>query len=221
MKVTLLFVIIFSSFSFAVCQKTYTVSMGDRNAAIELTTNAIAEISNKNYTEGFNLLRKSIEVDSLFRDAYLRIYHLYTLTHKNTEETLEALEKGKRIFGEDDELFFYCGEIYRLNKIIDKAFYEYSKAIEFAKNNGEDFYLVPYYYLNRGNLFLLSDKFESAINDYNYLLKLDSVSTSGLTNRGFAYFILGEKEKACKDWEMAVKNGFEKANEYYLRHCKD
>lgn len=223
MKGTLLliFVILFTNNLLVVCQKTYTVSLDDRNTAIELTKNAITEINNKNYTEGFNKLKKSIEIDSLFREAYLRIYHLYTLTHKNTEETIEAIEKGKRIFEEDDELFFYCGEIYRLNERMDKAFYEYSKAIEFAKINGEDFYLVPYYYLNRGNLFLTSDKYESAINDYNYLLKLDSASTSGLTNRGIAYFKLGEAEKACKDWEMAGKNGFEKANEYYHRHCKN
>jgi tetratricopeptide (TPR) repeat protein len=220
-KTVLIFTVILFNISFVIAQKTYTISVDDRNAAIELTKKAISDINNKDFTKAFFKLRKSIEIDSLFREAYLRIYQLYSLNQENTKETIEILKKGKRIFEEDDELFFYCGEIYRLNAMIDKAFYEYAKAIEYAKTNGEDFYLVPYYYLNRGNLFLASEKYDSAINDYNYLLKLDSTSNSGLTNRGIAYYKLGENEKACQDWDMAIKNGFEKANDYYQKHCKN
>ncbi len=220
-KAILILSIILFSISFAIGQTTHTISIDDRNAAIELTRNAILDMNSKNYSQAFNKLRKSIEIDSLFRDAYLRIYQLYTLTRENTEESIETLKKGKRIFEEDDELIFYCGEIYRLNAKMDEAIYEYSKAIDYAKINGEDFYLVPYYYLNRGNLFLASEKLESAIHDYNYLLKLDSSSASGLTNRGITYFKLGEKDKACKDWNMAIKIGSKKANEYYRKHCTD
>lgn len=220
-KTVLIFIIILFNIPFARGQKTYTISIDDRNAAIELTKNAISDIENKDFTQAFYKLRKSIEIDSLYREAYLRIYQLYSLNQENTEETIEILKKGKRIFEEDDELFFYCGEIYRSNAMMDKAFYQYSKAIEYAKYNGEDFYLVPYYYLNRGNLFLASEKLDSAINDYNYLLKLDSTSTSGLTNRGIAYYKMGEKEKACLDWAMAIKNGYEKANYYYQQYCKN
>lgn len=220
-KTVLIFTFFLLNISFAIGQKTYNVSFDDRNAAIELIRNAISDISNKDFTKAFIKLSKSIEVDSLFRETYLRIYQLYSLNNDNTEETIELLNKGKRIFEEDDELFFYCGEIYRLNSMINKAFYEYSKAIEYAKTNGEDFYLVPYYYLNRGNIFLASEKYDSAIIDYNYLLKLNPNSTSALTNRGIAFYKLGENEKACQDWDMAVKKGFDRANEYYQKHCKN
>ena len=132
-KTVLIFTFFLLNISFAIGQKTYNVSFDDRNAAIELTRNAISDISNKDFTKAFIKLRKSIEVDSLFRETYLRIYQLYSLNNDNTEETIELLNKGKRIFEEDDELFFYCGEIYRLNSMINKAFYEYSKAIEYAK----------------------------------------------------------------------------------------
>jgi tetratricopeptide (TPR) repeat protein len=220
-KTVLTFIIILTNITFAIGQVSYAISIDDRNAAIELTKDAISDINNKDFTKAFLKLKKSIEIDSLFREAYLRIYQLYSLNKENTKESIEILEKGKRIYEEDDELFFYCGEIYRLNAMMDKAFYEYSKAIDYAKTNGEDFYLVPYYYLNRGNLYLASEKFDLAINDYNYLLILDSTSTGGLTNRGIAYYKIGEKEKACQDWDMAIKNGFEKANYYYQKHCKN
>lgn len=220
-RVLLILAFAAASTSFVLGQKTYTVSVEDRNAVIELTKNAVFDINNKDFTQAFIKLTRALELDSTFRETYLRFYQVYLLSHRNVDETINALEKGKRIFEEDDELFFYCGEIYRQNGIKDKAFYEYSMAIEYAKINGEDYYLVPYYYLSRGNLFLASDKYESAIDDYSYLIKLESSSTSGLTNRGIAYFKLGIREKACQDWKMAVEYGFDKANEYFQKHCKD
>lgn len=220
-RIALIFAITSATISLVYSQKTYMVSVDDRNAAIELTQNAVLDINSKNYANAFIKLRESIEIDSVFRETYLRIYQVYALSHENVYETISTLEKGKRIFEQDDELFFYCGEIYRQNEMVEKAFYEYSKAIEYAKVNGEDYYLVPYYYLNRGNLLLTSEQFELAIKDYSYLIKLDSTSTSGLTNRGIAYYKLGINEKACDDWEIAAKYGFDKANEYYQKHCKD
>ena len=102
----LIFALIFLIFSFAIGQTTYTVLTDDRNAAIELTQNAVSDISNKDYVNAFNKLKKSIEIDSLYRDAYLHIYQLYTKYPKNTEKVVELLKKGKRIFEEDDELPF-------------------------------------------------------------------------------------------------------------------
>ncbi len=220
-KLVLFFGMIFFSISFLLGQKTHTVLVNDRNTAIDLTNEAISDIDNKDYTKAFNKLRKSIKIDSLYREAYLRIYHLYSKNQENAEETIGALKKGKRIFEEDDELYFYCGQIYRSIGDAEKAFYEYTKAIEYAKVNGEDFYLVPYYYLNRGNLYLFSNRYESAINDYNHLLKLDATSNSGLTNRGIAYHLMGDYKKACQDWNRAIENGFDKAKAYYRMYCKD
>lgn len=130
------------------------------------------------------------------------------------------MNKGKRIFQENDELNFYCGELYRLNNNYEKAIIEYTNAMKYAKTYGEDFYLVPYYYLNRGNIYLKEGKLKLALNDYNYLLKLDSTSSSGLTNRGIAMYKLGYKDKACHDWKKASENGFAVANNYYQKYCK-
>ncbi len=152
--------------------------------------------------------------------AYLHVYQLYTLSRTNAVESLNIFSKGKKIFKEQDEFFFYCGEIYRLNSNTDEALYEYSKAIELAKNNGEEFYLVPFYYLNRGNLHLSLKKLESAIIDYNDLLRLNPVSTAGFTNRGIAYHMLGEIDKACRDWESAIQLGFQQPNTYHEKYCR-
>lgn len=222
MKLAVLFtVIFFVSISFAMGQKEYIVSVDDRNSAMQFAKEAILDIKNKDYDSALNKLMKSIEADSVFKDPYLYLYQLCTLDLKYSDIIIKAFTKGKRVFGKDDELFFYCGEIYKLNAIYDKAILEYTNAMEYAKTNGEDFYLVPYYYLNRGNLYLRSEQFTSALNDYNYLLKLDPVSTGGLTNRGTTYYKLGEKGKACQDWDKAIKTGSKNADEYYQKYCKD
>ena len=87
-KTVLIFTFFLLNISFAIGQKTYNVSFDDRNAAIELTRNAISDISNKDFTKAFIKLSKSIEVDSLFRETYLRIYQLYSLNNDNTEESI-------------------------------------------------------------------------------------------------------------------------------------
>jgi len=202
-------------------QKTIAVSIEDRNLAIRQTKEATAAIKNENYDIALDKLQKSIEKDSTYREAYLQLYQVGNKNLNNSEAIFQGLNKGKRIFEEDDELHFYCGEMYRLNSNFDSALIEYSNAIKYAKTNGEDFYLVPYYYLKRGNIYLKQEQYQLALNDYNYLLKLDPTSTSGLTNRGTTYFKLGEKDKACQDWNNAVNNGFVNANAYLKKYCKN
>lgn len=218
-KIFLLALTLFLTMTYALGQKTYSGSIDSRNAAIQLTNEAISEIKNKNYDSALNKLLASIKTDSTIRETYLRLYQVAIADHEHNAIIIEALNKGKRIFQEDDVLNFYCGEVYRLNANYEKAIIEYTNAMKYAKVYGEDFYLVPYYYLNRGNIYLKTGKLESALDDYNYLLKLDSTSTSGLTNRGITMYKLGYKDEACHDWEKAVKNGFTVANKYYQKYC--
>jgi len=221
MKKTVLFILmIFLSMAYALGQKTYSGSIDNRNAAIQLANEAISDIKNKNYESALNKLLTSIKTDSTLREAYLRLYQVATLDHKHYEIIIDALNKGQKIFQEDDVITFYCGELYRLSGNDEKALMKYTHAMNYAKKYGEDFYLVPYYYLNRGNIYLKTGKLKAALHDYNYLLQLDSTSTSGLTNRGIAMYKLGYKDKACHDWEKASENGFTVANKYYQKYCK-
>lgn len=201
-----------------ISQETYSVLLDDRNAAIELTNGAINDINNKNPDQAFGKLLKAILIDSTYRNSYLYIYQA-CVNAENYDIVAKALNKGKRIFQEDDELSFYSGELYRSKADFDNAIAEYTNAINYSKVNGEDFYLVPYYYLNRANCFLKKEQYSMAIEDYNKLLTLDSESISGLVNRGTAFYKLGEKEKSCADWKSAVEKGSELAKKYYDKNC--
>ena len=214
------FIIVFGLINYdTLCQVDYTVGFDNRNKAIKLTNDARLDIKEKKAEDALNKLLEAIAIDSNYREAYLQLYQAGTLNVANSGKVMKELLKGKRIFEEDDELYFYCGEIYRLNSDFEKAILEYGFAMEYAKKNGEDFYLVPYYYLNRGNLYLKKNQFDKALQDYNYSLKLKPDFLGSITNRGICFFKLGKKEDACKDWKNAMDKGFEPAKDYYNKHC--
>jgi tetratricopeptide (TPR) repeat protein len=80
--------------------------------------------------------------------------------------------------------------------------------------------LVPFYYLNRGNIYLQNKQYDKALNDYSYLLSIDSLSTAGLVNRGITYYQLGNKDNACLDWLKAKNLGASPGDKYYTKYCK-
>lgn len=201
-------------------QEEYTISVDERNKVIELTNEAVNNIKEKKADEALEKLFNAINIDSTYREAYLQLYQAGILKIANSGKVIKLLFKGKRMFQEDDELYFYCGEIFRLNSDFENAIIEYGYAVEFAKKNGEDFYLVPYYYLNRGNLYLKKNQLDKALQDYNYSLKLNPEFLGCLTNRGICLFKLGKKDEACKDWKNAMEKEYNPAKEYYLKHCQ-
>lgn len=221
MKKQILLIAVFAFLQIvAYCQEIFTISMEGRNSAIEMTDEARVLIKEKRANEAVDKLLEVIGIDSIFREAYLQLYQAGALNVGNSAKVIAGLEKGKRIFEEDDELYFYCGEIYRLNSDMEKAIIEYNYATMYAKVNGEDFYLVHYYYFNRGNCYLKMGKPEPAVDDYNYSLKLKPDFSAALMNRGVCLFRLGKKTEACQDWKNAMDNGYEQAKGYYEKHCQ-
>lgn len=204
----------------ALGQEIYTITLESRNNVIDMTNGARALIKEKKADEAVNQLLEAIGIDSVYREAYLLLYQAGALNTVNTARVLNGLEKGKRVFEEDDELYFYCGEIYRLNSEPEKALAEYNKAIAYSKVNGEDFYLVCYYYFNRGNYYLKAGNPELALEDYSYSIKLKPDFSAALLNRGVCLFRLGRKTEACQDWEKARDLGYEPAIAYCEKHCK-
>lgn len=218
-KLTLILFILTTVHFATLGQVEYNITIEDRNMAIDLTNEAIINIKEKKADDAIDKLIKAISIDSTYRDTYLQLFQAGILKISNSGRVMKELQKGKRIFQEDDELNFYCGELYRLNSDYKNAILEYSNAITFAKTNGEDFYLVPYYYLNRGNCYQKETQLNKALGDYNYLIKLKPDLLSALTNRGVCLYKLGKKDEACKDWNTAMGKGYSPAKEYYNKHC--
>ena len=129
------------------------------------------------------------------------------------------LEKAKQIFIEDDVFFYYAGNALQKLSSINEAIENYNQAITLSKVNGEDYPLVYAYYLNRGICFLYQKKYELALEDFTYALKLNNNNSAIYANRGNTYFILERHQEACSDWKKAKELGELKVVPYIAKHC--
>jgi tetratricopeptide (TPR) repeat protein len=218
-KTTPIIICLFFKFQFSIAQ-VYSVSMDDRNSAISLLNEAQLKIEERKANEAILLLTKGINTDSTLRESYILLFKACLLKNDLMDLVKSSFKKGKRVFLEDDEIIFYLGEVYRLTLELDKAEVEYTSAIMYAKTNGEDFELVPYYYFNRGNCHLKNKLYDQATLDYDYCLKLKPGFSSALVNRGFCFYKKGKLSNACSDWCMADGLNNSAGKEYCLKYCK-
>lgn len=196
------------------------MNLQKENIAINLTNSGIEYIKQKNSEEALKSLFTALTVNPKYREAYLQLFQAWSIKKEQSNEVLATMISGYGIFEEDDEFHFYCGEILRSQMELEKAIKEYTSAITYGKKNGDEFYLVPFYYLNRGNSYLKIEKYQLALADYNALLVLNSESLSGRTNRGIVYYQLKNKDKACADWKYAIRSDFQPARIYYQKFCQ-
>ncbi len=219
-KLILLSIFIGFIFSNSLCQDTLILDGGNRNLAIELTNKAITNLEKKKPVIAYNLLLKAIEADKTHRGSYVQLYQVGITNQVDLDEIIKLIDGAKSLFKEDDELYYYVGDMYRMKYNYKKAISEYSMAIKLSKTNGEDFFLVPFYYFNRANCYLKTSEYQKAINDYNYTLKLNPYFYACLSNKGITLYQMGKKEEACKCWREGFENGQKASKKYFDKYCE-
>lgn len=80
-----------------------------------------------------------------------------------------------------------------------------NKAID--KNDQDEFWFYTRAYAKA-----MGGNYEEAMDDCNYALKLDSEYASCIKLKGYIYFMLGDNEKACLNYQKALKFGDEHFN---------
>lgn len=216
MKHVLLIIILFISFPLICFSQ---IDFDDYLKAVELNNSALKEIESNNHQKAISLLVDAIKTDSTLRNAYITLNQ--ACIDENNQMILKAyLTKSVTIFTDDDELFYYLGNLYRKENQLDSAIQYYSKAIELSKINGEDYPIVYAYYLNRGICYLDNESHVQALQDFNYGITLNPKNAALYTNKGNLLYQLGNKNQACTQWQMAVKLGCSDAESYYNKYCK-
>jgi len=195
------------------------IDVSEINRPIELLNQANEETENGNYEQAVQKILASIRLNPKIRTAYQALNSACSYTHQ-TSILKSYLQKAKTIFEEDDEFCYYLGNIYQKEKNYSKAIQEYTLAIKYARQNGEDDELVYAYYQNRASCYLQINEFSKAIPDFNQALKLNQENGAIYANRGIAYYQTGKKSEACQDWRKASKLGINTASVYIRRYCK-
>lgn len=202
------------------CTLSYSqILIDNHNKAVDLLNESQALIQNKQYAEALPKIEDALELDSIIRDAYLLIY---TASYyiKDTQTPKRYLQKATSIFEEDDEIVYYLGKVYELEKDFDKAMAAYTEAIRWGKQNGEDYPIVYDYYASRGSCYLRKNQYEEALADFDYSLKLNKNKGAVYANRGLALYNLKRADEACESWKKASELGINSAQTYITRYCK-
>ncbi|MGE0090847.1 MAG: tetratricopeptide repeat protein, partial [Bacteroidales bacterium] len=195
------------------------IDYDDYLKAVELNNSALKEIKLNNHQKAISLLTDAIKIDSTLRNAYITLNQA-CIDEGSLMILKEYLTKAANLFTDDDEIFYYIGNLYRKENQIDSAIVYYTKAIKFSKINGEDYPLVYAYYLNRGICFLDKELHIQALQDFNYGIKLNPKNAALYTNKGNLLYQLGNKNQACTQWQKAINLGCSDATSYYNQYCK-
>ena len=75
-------------------------------------------------------------------------------------------------------------------------------------------------YLNRGNTFIIQQKYTLALEDYNMAIKINPKNGFAYLNRGSCNYELNNRLSACEDWNKALSYGVEQAQDLLTKFCE-
>ncbi len=195
------------------------ISYGSYLDASTLNNSALEDIKWEYYSSSIGKSIMALKYDSLNRVSYVNLNYACHKTG-DYELLIGYLEKAKSIFSDDDEILYYTANTYLKLEMIDSAIENYSSAIKYSLINGEDFSLVYAYYLNRGLCYNIQKKYQLALKDFNYSVKLNKNAGAIYANRAFSYFQLMRMDEACADWKLARLLEEKTVDEYIFKYCR-
>ena len=137
-------------------------------------------------------------------DSYLKL-----TKHK---EALEDLKRHKKYTNSKSEYYFLTGEYNLAIKNYSKSYTYYTKAILLEPTK-------DLFYLQRGKLLAIQDKYEDAILNFSKAIELDSENDEALLQRGLAYHRVNNILAGCSDFRLAAYLGNDEARVMLEAHC--
>jgi len=136
-------------------------------------------------------------------------------------EKIEMARFVDQFNGDANAVSFKMGNIGNENN--DKGRYTnytYNEAIDKLKNIEIDLpnlAVIPY---NIGNIYILTEELEQAVNEYNDAIRIDPRFSEAWFNRGLVRLIKGEKQSGCADISKAGELGLNQAYSLIQKFCK-
>ncbi|MGC9331923.1 MAG: tetratricopeptide repeat protein [Bacteroidales bacterium] len=142
--------------------------------------------------------QRCIEYDEEHIAAYVMLGRL--LSAANDPLAIEYFRSGLRQAPKNIELHYNTGFYFQQINHIDSALYHYNYII----NEVDSLHYGAHY--NKAYIALVyQNDYEKAIEGFNKVLKIDSTAYTAYYNRGYAYELLGNTEKARADYNKALK----------------
>lgn len=193
----------------------YKSALSDIEHAIKLNSknslylNTLADIlfAQQKYTKAAETWILAIKADEMSVNSYLGLAKAY-LKSKSLEKTEKYSRLYLLMFKNDEEAIAILSESLALQGDCMGAL----KVLNTMPDKNAAFYR------SRGIIYLQSDTYQFAIDDFNRAIDLDRTLFDIYLHRGLAYYMLGKKDDAKRDWNTAVKNRVYKANDYLEKY---
>lgn len=175
----------------------------------KVDSNAYSE-SLKYFHSAINMYDKNADIYAARANSYFKLNLL--------DSAIADIEKAMQLTtGHADYHYLKANILYRRGEH-EQAIHHYDSAILLNITSSVKVSELNCYY-NRGNAKLSLKKSESAINDFNVAIAIDSAFENAFHNRGIAHRQLGMKDDACRDFRKAFELGSAKSERYLTRYC--
>lgn len=137
----------------------------------------------------------------------------YYQLQKNSE-AMKNFQKARNAGSKENELDNFLALSFFANNNFDSAAAYFSKVIE------KDTALSAENLRNRAICNYYLENFQRAIDDYSLILTVDSTLGNVYSERGVCFQKINDLEKACADWHLAVKYGYDECKKDIEENCK-
>ena len=150
-------------------------------------------------------LKKTVDQDQGFYDAYVELGELYSM--KKDPIAVDYFKNALRIKSDSRETMYMLGMFYQETGKYDVALETYARLAKIDSSFRDAPYNSAYIYL------VYLHDFSKAAEFFSKALKCDPGYVEALFNRGYAYELAGEYEKASQDYKhvLTLRTNYQKA----------
>ncbi len=186
----------------------------DKASSLAAYANALSYMHQQLYKEADDQLRLALGTNPAFALAFLELGKLQVASN-NIKEAYISFSKAAEADSMLAEAFYEKARLTQLHSPEpNTALEDLQKAAQLDPN-------LPGVFSLMGNSKITSHDYLEAIRYFNQAINLDPNDGHAYINRGMAWFNVGMKENACKDWELAGKVGMPQAFKLLSRHCSE
>jgi tetratricopeptide (TPR) repeat protein len=166
-------------------------------SADDLNEAGLAALKNQNFRAACELLKKVVEQDPKYKNAWNNLGRAY-LSLAKYDDAIAAFRKQTEINPFDEFAYNNLGLAYQSQQKYDDAIAAYQKQLEVNP-------LDQFAHANLGGLFLEKKDYQSSVRELESAVQLTPQNPGLEANLGRAYLNVGQPEKALEAFDKAVE----------------
>jgi len=173
---------------------------------------ASAYIMLEKYGKALDDIQRALELNPLNPDYYL-IKAKANAGFGNADQSRSDFNLFLKAYGEHpDAIYEYVG-LLQQGGFYMEALRQINRCIVLKPD-------VAQYYLARAAIYMKTNSYKFAVEDYAMALDLDSPKASIYLQKGYARSAMGDEQGACVDWKRAASMGNLDAQSMVARYCR-